>query len=101
MYNETDGKAIYPTPMIGMVGLVKDLAHITTQDFKQAGDLVYVLGETKADFNGSELQKMQLGRIEGRLMDFDLATEKANQDLVLQAIQAGLVQSAHDCSEGG
>lgn len=101
MYNETDGKAIYPTPMIGMVGLVKDLAHITTQDFKQAGDLVYVLGETKADFNGSELQKMQLGRIEGRLMDFDLDTEKANQDLVLQAIQAGLVQSAHDCSEGG
>ncbi|WP_278529874.1 phosphoribosylformylglycinamidine synthase subunit PurL [Enterococcus asini] len=101
MYNETDGKAIYPTPMIGMVGLVQDLAHITTQDFKQAGDLVYVLGETKADFNGSELQKMQLGRIEGRLMDFDLATEKANQDLVLQAIQAGLVQSAHDCSEGG
>lgn len=101
MYNETDGKAIYPTPMIGMVGLVKDLAHITTQDFKQAGDLVYVLGETKADFNGSELQKMQLGRIEGRLMEFDLAAEKANQDLVLQAIQAGLVQSAHDCSEGG
>ncbi|MDT2810929.1 phosphoribosylformylglycinamidine synthase subunit PurL [Enterococcus asini] len=101
MYNETDGKAIYPTPMIGMVGLVQDLAHITTQDFKQAGDLVYVLGETKADFNGSELQKMQLGRIEGRLMDFDLATEKANQDIVLQAIQAGLVQSAHDCSEGG
>lgn len=101
MYNETDGKAIYPTPMIGMVGLVKELAHVTTQDFKESGDLVYVLGETRGDFNGSELQKMQLGRIEGRLMDFDLAQEKAHQDLVLQAIQAGVVASAHDCSEGG
>ncbi|MDT2756686.1 phosphoribosylformylglycinamidine synthase subunit PurL [Enterococcus asini] len=101
MYNETDGKAIYPTPMIGMVGLVKELAHVTTQDFKESGDLVYVLGETRGDFNGSELQKMQLGRIEGRLMDFDLAEEKAHQDLVLQAIQAGVVASAHDCSEGG
>lgn len=101
LYNETDGKAIYPTPMIGMVGLVEKLAHITTQDFKQAEDLIYVIGETKADFNGSEIQKMQLGRIEGKLMAFDLATEKANQDLVLEVIKAGLIQSAHDCAEGG
>ncbi|MFV0558540.1 MAG: phosphoribosylformylglycinamidine synthase subunit PurL [Enterococcus sp.] len=101
MYNETDGKAIYPTPMIGMVGLIDDLTHITTQAFKAADDLIYVLGETKADFNGSELQKLQLGRIEGRLMDFDLASEKANQDLVLTAIRQGLIASAHDCSEGG
>ena len=101
MYNETNGKSIYPTPMIGMVGLVEKLAHITTQDFKQADDLIYVVGQTAADFNGSELQKMLLGKIEGRLMNFDLATEKANQDLVLRAIQAGLVASCHDCSEGG
>lgn len=101
LYNETDGKAIYPTPMIGMVGLIRKLEHITTQDFKEADDLVYIVGETKADFNGTEIQKMQTGRIEGRLMDFDLEAEKANQDLVLKAIQAGLVSSAHDCSEGG
>lgn len=101
MYNETNGKAIYPTPMIGMVGLIDDLAHVTTQEFKQAGDLVYVIGETFADFNGSELQKMQLGKIEGKLMNFDLAVEKANQDALLQAIQAGTVASAHDCAEGG
>lgn len=101
LYNETNGKAIYPTPMIGMVGLVEDLKHITTQDFKRVGDKIYVVGETSADFNGSELQKMLLQRIEGRLMDFDLAVEKANQDLVLQAIQTGLVASCHDCSEGG
>ncbi|WP_265457150.1 phosphoribosylformylglycinamidine synthase subunit PurL [Enterococcus sp. HY326] len=101
LYNETNGKAIYPTPMIGMVGLIKNLEDITTQEFKKADDLVYVIGDTKADFNGSELQKMQLGKIEGRLMDFDLAVEKANQAAVLKAIQAGLVASAHDCAEGG
>ncbi|WP_321384263.1 phosphoribosylformylglycinamidine synthase subunit PurL [uncultured Enterococcus sp.] len=101
LYNETNGKAIYPTPMIGMVGLIENISHVTTQEFKQAGDLVYVIGKTHADFNGSELQKLQLGRIEGRLMTFDLEEEKANQDAVLQAIQQGLVTSAHDCSEGG
>lgn len=101
MYNETNGKAIYPTPMIGMVGLIEDLSHITTQEFKAAGDLVYLVGETKADFDGTEIQKMQKGLIEGKLMDFDLAVEKANQDLVLSAIKVDLVASAHDCAEGG
>ena len=101
MYNETNGKAIYPTPMIGMVGLIEDLSHITTQEFKAVGDLVYLVGETKADFNGTEIQKMQKGLIEGKLMDFDLAVEKSNQDLVLSAIKSDLVASAHDCAEGG
>ena len=101
MYNETNGKAIYPTPMIGMVGLIEDLSHITTQEFKQAGDLIYVIGETNADFNGTEIQKMQKGLVEGSLMDFDLSVEKENQELVLSAIKAGLVASAHDCAGGG
>ena len=101
LYNETDGQSVYPTPVIGMVGLIEELAHITTQHFQVAGDLIYVLGETHADFNGSELQKLQTGKIAGRLMSFDLETEKMNQQLVTAAIQAGLVQSAHDCAEGG
>lgn len=101
LYNETNGEAIYPTPMIGMVGLVKDLDHVTTSEFKQAGDKIFVIGETEADFNGSELQKMQLGRIEGELFDFDIDKEKMIQDKVLQTIREGLIQSAHDCSEGG
>ncbi|ALS00876.1 phosphoribosylformylglycinamidine synthase [Enterococcus silesiacus] len=101
LYNETNGQAIYPTPVIGMVGLIDDLADITTQDFKNSGDLIYVLGETKADFNGSELQKMTLGLIEGKLMDFDLAIEKDIQQLMLAAIRASLIESAHDCSDGG
>jgi phosphoribosylformylglycinamidine synthase len=101
LYNETDGVAVYPTPMIGMVGLIEDLAHITTQAFKNAGDRIVLIGATKADFNGSELQKMELGKIEGKLMDFDLAVEKENQANVLKAIKAGLIASAHDLSEGG
>lgn len=101
LYNETDGQAIYPTPMIGMVGLIEEHEHINTQEFKKSGDLIYILGKTFADFDGSELQKMQLGRIEGVIRNFDLAVEKKNQELVLTAIQNGLIESAHDCSEGG
>ncbi|WP_430603837.1 phosphoribosylformylglycinamidine synthase 2 [Enterococcus sp. DIV0724b] len=101
LYNETDGQAVYPTPVIGMVGLIENLSDITTQEFKDVDDLIYVLGETKADFNGSELQKMTLGLIEGKLMNFDLAVEKEIQQLVLTAIKSGVIQSAHDCSEGG
>jgi phosphoribosylformylglycinamidine synthase len=101
LYNETSGKAIYPTPVIGMVGLIDDLSHITTQAVKQAGDLVIIVGKTGADFNGTEIQKMQLGKIEGRLFDFELNYEKHIQDKVLSAIQQGLIVSAHDVSEGG
>ena len=99
--NESNGEAIYPTPMIGMVGLIKHQKDITTSDFKHAGDAVYVLGTTAADFNGSELQKMLTGTISGELFDFDLVTENRNQRLLLTAIQKGLVASAHDVSEGG
>ncbi|MFL2119281.1 phosphoribosylformylglycinamidine synthase subunit PurL [Marinilactibacillus psychrotolerans] len=101
LYNETNGEAIYPTPMIGMIGLVKELAHITTSDFKEIGDKIFVVGETKSDFNGTEIQKMQLGRIEGELFDFDIEKEKDIQDKVLEAIRRGWIQSAHDLSEGG
>jgi len=99
--NESNGEPIYPTPMIGMVGLIKHLRDVTTQDFKQAGDKVYVVGTTHADFNGSECQKMLTGQVGGQLFDFDLATEHRHQELVLEAIQAELIASAHDVSEGG
>ncbi|CUS25607.1 phosphoribosylformylglycinamidine synthase domain-containing protein [Paucilactobacillus oligofermentans DSM 15707 = LMG 22743] len=101
LYNEFNGQAIYPTPMVGMVGLIESMDYVTTQSFKQHGDLVYLVGETKADFNGTEIQKMQMGQIEGQLFDFDLATEAANQQLIQEAIRAGLVNSVHDLAEGG
>ncbi|EIT84894.1 phosphoribosylformylglycinamidine synthase II [Fictibacillus macauensis ZFHKF-1] len=101
LYNETNGVAIYPTPVIGMVGLVHDLAHITTQYVKTAGDLLYVIGGTDASFGGSELQKMQQGFISGAAPKIDLDVERMRQQQLLSAIQQGLVQSAHDLAEGG
>ncbi|MGP7819422.1 phosphoribosylformylglycinamidine synthase subunit PurL [Niallia sp. 01092] len=101
LYNETNGTAIYPTPVIGMVGLIKDTKHITTQQFKEAGDLIYLLGETKDEFGGSELQKLINGAITGKSPELDLEKEKAYQAVVLEAIRSGLVASAHDLAEGG
>ncbi|MCU9594242.1 phosphoribosylformylglycinamidine synthase subunit PurL [Caldibacillus thermolactis] len=101
LYNETDNTAIYPTPIIGMVGLVENLNHVTTQSFKNDGDLIYLLGETKPEFGGSELQKLMDGKIYGRAPSIDLDVEVQNQKQVLQAIQQGLITSAHDVSEGG
>ncbi|MDM5219887.1 phosphoribosylformylglycinamidine synthase subunit PurL [Peribacillus sp. NJ11] len=101
LYNETNGEAIYPTPVVGMVGLINDLQHITTQTFKNEADLIYVVGEAKVEFGGSELQKMLEGKIFGRAPELDLAVEQKRQQQILTAIQKGLVASAHDLSEGG
>ncbi|MDZ5713504.1 phosphoribosylformylglycinamidine synthase subunit PurL [Jeotgalibacillus haloalkalitolerans] len=101
LYNETNGTAVYPTPVVGMVGLIEKLDHITTQSFKQAGDAVYLIGDTKTEFGGSELQKLTAGEISGKAPELDLATELDRQQKVLTAIQQGLVQSAHDLAEGG
>lgn len=101
LYNENAEGAIYPTPVIGMVGLVQDIDHITTQSFKSEGDVIILIGETKAEFGGSELQYVLEGKAFGRPPQIDLAVEKKVQDAVLGAIQKGLVASAHDLSEGG
>ena len=101
LYNETSGTAIYPTPVIGMVGLVTDLDHITTQHFKTSGDLIYLVGETKPEFGGSELQKLLNRKIFGKAPELNIEMEKERQGQVLAAIRAGLIQSAHDLSEGG
>lgn len=101
LYNETDGEAIYPTPIIGMVGLVSDLSHVTTQSFKNSGDLIYMIGEAKSEFGGSELQKLLEGRIFGKAPAIDLEVEVKRQHQLLEAIRSGLVASAHDISEGG
>ncbi len=102
LYNERSGVAIYPTPTIGMVGLVEDLAHTTTQQLKAADDLIYLIGETKTEFGGSELQKLlNNGRIFGLAPAIDLTVEANRQGSLLKAIQQGLVESAHDLAEGG
>lgn len=101
LYNETSGTAVYPTPVIGMVGLIKDIDDITTQHFKSSGDLIYLVGETKEEFGGSELQKLLYGEIFGKAPELNINIEKERQDQILTAIRAGVVQSAHDLSEGG
>ncbi|TXC85721.1 phosphoribosylformylglycinamidine synthase subunit PurL [Metabacillus litoralis] len=101
LYNETNGTAIYPTPVIGMVGLIEDTDYITTQDFKEAGDLIYLIGETKPEFGGSELQKLTYGKIFGQSPELDLAKERKTLNQLLSAIHAKTVASAHDVSEGG
>lgn len=101
LYNETNGQAVYPTPVIGMVGLINDLAHVTTQGFKAPEDLIYVIGETGEDYHGSEVQKMLAGEIFGSLAPLDLKQEKKHQEIVLEGIHKGLIRSAHDLAEGG
>lgn len=101
LYNETNGTAVYPTPVVGMVGLIDDCEHITTQNFKQAGDLVYILGATRPEFGGSELQKLTFGTISGKAPQLNLEIEAKHQTQVLSAIRAGVIQSAHDLAEGG
>ena len=101
LYNETNGTAIYPTPVIGMVGLIEDTDYITTQDFKEAGDLIYLIGETKPEFSGSELQKLTHGKIFGKSPELDLEKERNVLGQISKAIRANTVASAHDVSEGG
>jgi len=101
LYNETNGTAIYPTPVIGMVGLIENTEYITTQDFKEAGDLIYLVGETKQEFCGSELQKLLHGKIFGKSPELDLENERNVLEQISKAIRANAVASAHDVSEGG
>jgi phosphoribosylformylglycinamidine synthase len=101
LYNETLGTAILPTPIIGMVGLLEDVRHATTQWFKAAGDVVLLLGETRDELGGSEYLKVVHGLETGRPPRLDLARERAVQAACLAAIRAGLVRSAHDCADGG
>ncbi|CAJ1316700.1 phosphoribosylformylglycinamidine synthase subunit PurL [Paenibacillus nuruki] len=101
LYNENTRGAIYPTPVVGMVGLIHDTDHITTQGFKNEGDIIFVLGDTFAELGGSEFQKVIHNITEGRPPALNLDIEKKLLGSVLSAIQSGLVQSAHDLSEGG
>lgn len=101
LYNENNGSAIYPTPMVGMVGLIKDAKYVIPSRVQHAGDKLYLVGKTGDDYAGSELQKMMTGTIAGTLADFDLERVHDYLSRLLKAEQSGLVASAHDLSEGG
>jgi len=99
-YNENPKGAIDPTPMVGMVGLIEDADRYVTQEFKNVGDLIVLLGENKPDLSGSEylylIHKQKKGNPQ-----IDIEEEKAVQEACLEAIKSKIINSAHDCSEGG
>jgi phosphoribosylformylglycinamidine synthase len=100
-YNETEGRGVYPTPVIGMLGLIEDAHHTTTQWFKESGDTILLLGKTNSDLGASELLSVVADEVGGAVPQLDLEVEQAVQRVCLTAIQEGLVNSAHDCSDGG
>ncbi len=100
-YNEDPERAVYPTPTIGMLGIIDDVAHITTNNFKDAGDLIFLAGTTKNELGGSEYLKMNHNLVTGNAPELDMAFEKQLQAFILEAIRNGLIKSAHDISEGG
>ncbi len=100
-YNETLEKAVFPTPVIGMLGILEDIAFATTQWFKEEGDLVVLLGETLDELGASEYLKVCHGLEAGRPPNLDMERERAVQAACIESIRAGIVQSAHDCSDGG
>jgi phosphoribosylformylglycinamidine synthase subunit PurL len=105
LYNESPAGVVDPTPTVGMVGLIADESHITTQWFKQAGDAIILVAPAEqageADLGGSRFLKVCHGLKQGPVPRIDLAQEIAVQNAVRDLIQAGLVKSAHDCSDGG
>ncbi len=100
-YNESFGKPIYPTPVVGLVGVLEDASRRTTMPFKDEGDVVILLGETEAEIGGSEYLSLEHGVIAGMPPGVDLLEERSIHEALIEAIEAGIVKSAHDCSEGG
>jgi phosphoribosylformylglycinamidine synthase len=106
-YNETEGRGILPTPTIGMVGLIEDARKIITQGFKNEGDLIALLGETKNDLAASEYEQTILGLTTDELIEngevpaLDLDLERRVQETCLGLADRFLINSAHDCSDGG
>src|SRR5262249_30216198 len=101
LYNETEGRAIYPTPILGVVGLLEEADRALAPWFKDERDTVSLVGEPHGALGGSELLRVGHGRVLGRPPRLDLGAEKKLHQLVLEAADAGLLRSAHDCSDGG
>jgi phosphoribosylformylglycinamidine synthase len=99
-YNESGDSAIWPTPVIGMLGLIEDYRLAVRHAFAD-GALVYLLGETFPELGGSELAEVELGVVAGRPPALDLERERALHRLLVEAARTDLLRSAHDCGDGG
>lgn len=100
-HNESQNHAIYPTPTIGMLGLIDDLNATMSLEFKNEGDDIYILGNSRREIGGSEYLKHYAGKITGKAPIIDLNEEIALQNTLLELIQSKVINSAHDISEGG
>jgi phosphoribosylformylglycinamidine synthase subunit PurL len=100
-YNESPAGAVHPTPTVAMVGLIDDEKHITTQWFKDEGDVIILVGQIGDELGGSRFLRICHGRKEGPPPRIDLEREIKVQNAVRDLIRAGVIKSAHDCSEGG
>ncbi|MEE2858670.1 MAG: phosphoribosylformylglycinamidine synthase subunit PurL [Candidatus Neomarinimicrobiota bacterium] len=100
-YNETAESAVYPTPVIGMVGLLEDIKHNTTMEFKDAGDFIITLGALNGSLGGSEYLSTIHDKVQGPISHLNLELEMGVQELCLEAIRKGIIKSAHDLSDGG
>ena len=100
-YNEDPDRAVFPTPTIGMLGLIEDTDHITTQWFKDDGDAILLIGDNSEELGVSEYLHTIHKMTRGDVPALDLQFEKKMQAILLELIQSGLIKSAHDCSEGG
>jgi phosphoribosylformylglycinamidine synthase len=100
-YNEDPAGAVYPTPVIGMLGIIEHVDLITTIDFKEEGQDIYLIGDTRDEIGGSEYLKAIHGKITGRIPQVDLEFHKQTLDMILELIKAGIVISAQDISDGG
>jgi phosphoribosylformylglycinamidine synthase len=101
LYNETDGKAILPTPIIGVVGLIEDAAAVLGRAFRAEGRDIVLLGDNDSELGGTEYLKVMHGRVAGAPPRLDLSRERALIDLLVRAAAGRLIESAHDCSDGG
>jgi phosphoribosylformylglycinamidine synthase len=100
-YNETPNTAVYPTPVLGVIGVLDDVRRHCTAGFKRAGDVILLLGETHEDLGGTEYLKCIHHQVTGRPPVLDMDAEKKVQAACLAAVREGMAASAHDCSEGG
>ena len=101
LYNETNGEAIYPTPILGVVGVIDDASKVVARAFRQEGDDVVLLGEGFGELGGSEYLKTLHQLVKGRPPALDLDRERRLIELLGRAAVSGMLQSAHDCSDGG
>ena len=101
LYNETDGRAIYPTPVIGVVGLLEHADRFVCRRVQGPGDVVILFGEGRGELGGTEYLKLAYDVVRGLPPALDLDAERALQALVVALADGRLIRSAHDCADGG